>query len=153
MIVERITEINNTVFDTIYDANSASIIENTGYDDKENLRKTFSSEADNFYLFSFTKEATEMRAAEVTGYVQAFGKGDEITVYNSVTKSTSVLIEAVSGSNVLLKSLGFTYLNVDCVKDTSMYNYIKAACNRLDLFEYISEQEREDDIIIKLRLL
>ena len=74
MQVTTITEINNAVFDTIYAANSASIIENTGYDNKENLRLTFSNEQDNFYLFSFTKDG------EVVGYVQGFGEGTTIAV-------------------------------------------------------------------------
>ncbi len=149
MLVEKITQIDNLIFDTIYNANSASIIENTGFDDKEKLRSRFHLDVNNFYLFSFTKDN------EVVGYVQALSENNEITVHNSVTKSTSVLIEAVSGSNEILKSLGFTYLNVDCVKDTPMYNYIKSACNRSDLFEYISEEERveQNDIIVKLRLV
>lgn len=147
MLVERITQIDNNAFDVIYDANSASIIENIGYDDKEALRNTFSDEADNFYLFSFTKNG------EVVGYVQGFGKGDTLTAHDTVTKSSDVLPEAVEGSNVLLKSLGFAYLDVDCVPNVPMYTYAKSACLRDDLYEYVSEQERENDIIVKLRLL
>ena len=147
MIVEKINEIDDSVFDTIYNANTASIIQNTGYDNKEQLKHRFSSVKDTFNLFSFTKDG------EVVGYVQGSGKDDTITIFNSVTKSTSVLEEGVAGSNFLLKSLGFVYLQVDCVKNVPMYSWIKASCNRTDLFEYVSEEERENDIIVKLKLL
>ena len=147
MLVERITEIDNNAFNIIYNANSASIIENTGYNDKENLRKTFSDEADNFYLFSFTKDE------EVVGYVQGFSSGTTLAVYNSVTKSTDVFVEAVTNSATILKSLGFTHLQVACTDGTPMYNWTKASCNRTDLFEYESESEQETFIAVKLRIL
>jgi len=147
MQVTTITEINNTVFDTIYDANSASIVENTGYENKENLRQTFSNQQDNFYLFSFTKDG------EVVGYVQGFGEGTTIVVFNSVTKSTSVFIEAVSNSAVLLKSLGFTHLQVACTDGTPMHNWTKASCNRTDLFQYESEEVQETCTHVKIAIL
>tara|TARA_Y100000996_G_C22456243_1_gene616056 strand:- start:58 stop:501 length:444 start_codon:yes stop_codon:yes gene_type:complete len=147
MLVERITQINNNVFDIIYDANSASIVENTGYDDKENLRKTFTNLQDNFYLFSFTKDG------EVVGYVQGFANGTTLAVYNSVTKSTDVFVDAVTNSSTILKSLGFTHLQVACTNSTPMHNWTKASCNRIDLFEYESESEQETFIAVRLRLL
>ena len=119
MIVEKITQINNSVFDTIYDANTNSIVQNTGYDDKEQLKTTFSNDRDEFNIFSFTKDD------EVVGYVQGFSNNNEITIFNSVTKATNVLEEAVEGSNSLLKSLGFTYLKVACVKNVPMYTWLK----------------------------
>ena len=147
MLVERITEIDNNVFDTVYDANSASIIENTGYDDKENLRATFTDEADNFYLFRFTKDD------EVVGYVQGFGNDTTISVFNSVTKNDNVFVEAVTNSATLLKSLGFTHLQVACTDGTPMHNWTKASCNRTDLFQYESEEVQETCIPVRLRLL
>ena len=147
MLVERITEIDNNVFDTIYDANSVSIVENTGYDDKENLRKRFNNEADNFYLFGFTKDD------ELVGYVQGFSNGTTLAVYNSVTKSTDVFVDAVTNSATILKSLGFTHLQVACTNGTPMHNWTKASCNRTDLFEYESESEQETFIAVRLRLL
>jgi hypothetical protein len=147
MQVTTITAIDNTVFDTIYAANSASIIENTGYDNKENLRQTFSNEQDNFYLFSFTKDG------EVVGYVQGFGEGINIRVFNTVTKSTSVFIEAVAGCASILKSLGFSYLTAVCAEGTPMHNWTKASCNRTDLFRYESEEVTETCTHVKLAIL
>lgn len=147
MLVELITEIDNNTFDIIYDANSASIIENTGYNDKENLRRTFTNEQDNFYLFSFTSND------EVVGYVQGFGDSTTIAVYNSVTKNTGVFVEAVTNSATLLKSLGFTHLQVACTNSTPMHNWTKASCNRTDLFQYESELVQETCILVRLLIL
>ena len=147
MQVTTITGIDNTVFDTIYDANSASIVENTGYENKENLRLTFSNEQDNFYLFSFAKDN------EVVGYVQGFGEGSTLIVFNSVTKSTGVFIEAVSNSAALLKSLGFTHLQVACTDGTPMHNWTKASCNRADLFQYENEEVQETCTHVTLAIL
>lgn len=137
MLVERITQINDDTYDAIYDANSASIIENTGYDDKENLRNTFKDGSDNFYLFRFTKDD------EVVGYVQGFGEGTTISVFNSVTKDGNVFSEAVSNSAALLKSLGFTHLSVACTDGTPMHNWTKAHCSRPDLFNFEQEVPHE----------
>lgn len=147
MLVERITQIDDDVFNAIYDANSASIIENTGYNDKENLRNTFTDGSDNFYLFKFTKES------EVVGYVQGFGSGSIISVFNSVTKNDNIFVEAVTNSATLLKSLGFTHLQVACTDGTPMHNWTKASCNRTDLFEYESETIQETYVSVSLRIL
>ena len=147
MLVEQITEIDNNVFDTIYDANSVSIVENTGYDNKEFLRKTFNSLQDNFYLFSFTDND------EVVGYVQGYSNGTTLAVYNSVTKSTDVFVDAVTNSASILKSLGFSHLQVACTNGTPMHNWTKASCNRTDLFEYESESEQETFIAVRFRIL
>ena len=147
MLVEQITEIDNNVFDTIYDATSVSIVENTGYDNKEFLRKTFNSLQDNFYLFSFTDND------EVVGYVQGYSNGTTLAVYNSVTKSTDVFVDAVTNSASILKSLGFSHLQVACTNGTPMHNWTKASCNRTDLFEYESESEQETFIAVRLRIL
>lgn len=147
MQVTTVTEIDNAVFDTIYDANSVSIVQNTGYDDKENLRQTFSNQQDNFYLFSFTKDG------EVVGYVQGFGEGSTISVFNSVTKDGNVFAEAVANSSTLLKSLGFTHLSVACTDGTPMHNWTKASCNRTDLFQYESEEVQETCILVRLLIL
>ncbi len=147
MLVERITQIDDDVYDAIYDANSTSIIENTGYDDKENLRNTFTDDANNFYLFKFTKDS------EVVGYVQGFGNGTIISVFNSVTKNDNIFVEAVTNSATLLKSLGFTHLQVACTNGTPMHNWTKASCNRTDLFEYESETTQETYISVSLRIL
>ena len=137
MQVTRVTEIDYAVFNTIYAANTASIVQNTGYDDRDHLRQTFNNDQDNFYLFSFIKDG------EIVGYVQGFGEGTTISVFNSVTKDGNVFAEAVTNSAALLKSLGFTHLSVACTDGTPMYNWTKAHCSRPDLFNFEQEVPHE----------
>jgi len=147
MQVTTVTEIDNVVFDTIYAANSASIVENTGYNDIENLRQTFNNDQDNFYLFSFVKDG------EVVGYVQGFGEGTTISVFNSVTKDGNVFAEAVTNSAAFLKSLGFTHLSVACTDGTPMHNWTKADCSRPDLFKFEQEVLHETYTSVLIAIL
>ena len=68
-------------------------------------------------------------------------------------KNDNVFVEAVTNSATLLKSLGFTHLQVACTDGTPMHNWTKASCNRTDLFQYESEEVQETCIPVKLRLL
>jgi len=146
--LNEITEIDDNIFDSIYENNKTQIVVNNGYDDKEKLKFIFKNPTTYFKLFF---EVTYN--SEVVGYYQGKLLNNHAYLYNAITKTEQTFKDAVDVSTTYLKGLGCTHVVCSAIPDTNMYNYCLASCERTDIFAYEKTENTGDTVDIFMRLV
>tara|TARA_Y100000361_G_scaffold30392_1_gene25238 strand:+ start:637 stop:1086 length:450 start_codon:yes stop_codon:yes gene_type:complete len=146
--VNKITEIDIDVFNTMYEANKTQLVSNIGFDDLEQFRNTFVYAAEDKMLFQAVDDSSI-----ITAYYIGYPENDTAYMCNMITRTEDTLPLTIESSANILKSLGFTKVSF-CVKEgTSTYNYTKASMNRPELYEYLTEKSIGDYMKVTLRLV
>ena len=147
--VSKINNIDETIFNSIYENNKTQLVQNIGYDDINNLRSTFQAvEGVDKIFFQAVDDSNT-----VVAYFVGLPEGSTAFMYNMITKTTETLPLTIESSANLLKSLGFTHVDF-CVKDgTSTQTYCKNSMNRPELYEYLTEKSIGDYMRVSLRLV
>ncbi|QDP52891.1 MAG: hypothetical protein Unbinned4512contig1001_29 [Prokaryotic dsDNA virus sp.] len=147
--VSKIVNIDGTTFDSIYESNKTQLVQNIGYDDIDNLRRTFEDTVGVEKIFFQAVDDND----NVVAYFAGLPEGNTAFMYNMVTKTTDTLAQTVESSASILKSLGYTHVDF-CVKDgTATQTYCKNSMNRPELYEYLSERDFGDYKRVSLRLI
>ena len=146
--VNEITDIDDSIFDLIYENNKTQIVGNNGYDDKEKLKHIFkNSTFPTKVFFEVTYNS------EVVGYYQGKILNNHAYLYNAITKTEQTFKDAVDVSTTYLKGLGCTHVVCSAIPDTNMYNYCLSSCERTDIFAYEKTENTGDTVDIFMRLV
>lgn len=146
-IVEKIENINASVFNQMYANDQERLSKYVGFDDVDRYRQPFEYIDQQTLLFKVSDDET------VKAYVLGVADGTDIRIINMITAGSETIAHFVEPSANLLKSLGFIDVIFYTYTNVSTYNYIKNNLNRNDVYQYIKEEMVGDVCHITLKLL
>jgi len=149
--VTKITNVDVSTFDEIYNGDKERISTAIGYDDLDRLRAFFTQE-DGDYIFQVTDSSNQIMA-----YIMGEPNMQDgiIRIVHMITRSSDTIANFVEPSANLMKSLGFSEVHF-CVKvGGSSYNFCRNNLNRNDIYSHIGETIHTEDgyTDIKLNIL
>ena len=131
--VTKITNVNMSIFDEIYEGDRTRISTAIGYDDIDHLKTYFVGE--DPHLFQAVDSSNQVMA-----YIMGQSMGEGVMrIVNMITRAADTIPNFVEPSAILLKSLGFKEVHF-CVKvNGTSYVFCKNNLNRNDVYQYIGE--------------